>query len=303
MDYQGNFQLKDTAQVRAFVDDTLNLPLAPDVREKTVEEFARVVLPETLQSERSAPLDRQSIPTFAAHRFLDFDQTDIGAELSRRCAFKSELRKIALEAEASLSSGAERDSLLSHAKSFTRQARDHWLEAEIKENSPAYRQDVESIFYELSTPGFRLNMEIDPYTGSHYIPNMLRDFELSFNPDSLRNPLHLLRRTFGSTRLHYDMQDVRFVSNATFLDEPRNGGEAVEIYLKGHPNDPGRNENGPLLMVLRNFGKLRIWPAFDEGSILGHVSVFFAEMQSCWTNSWNMGRWYTATDVEATVKV
>jgi len=292
-----DYAVQRAAYSKRLVTEIISAPEEIPSRTAALRELEELFLPPNSLPLPAAEIPAAAIPALLEQRFVDTLLNGEEADRWDLSALESNLRAIHSDFLAEQLDGEKARSLKHEAGLQRHMAGSHARQAHYFRTSAAFLSDVEEISYELDAPGLKINFTTGPYRGSHHGATQLHDFDLRFNPEHYRWPLHLMRRTFGDLPLHYKREDLRMLADSTLLDDADHGGVGLQFYLKGLPDRPNRDENGPLLYVMRNTGKIRFWPAFND-NLLGHLSAAWSEFQGRKSESWNMGRWYAARDTE-----
>ncbi|RDJ35559.1 MAG: hypothetical protein DWQ19_12140 [Crenarchaeota archaeon] len=158
---------------------------------------------------------------------------------------------------------------------------------------PAYNRTKNIEFY-FCKPGLYFKFVTEPYFPFNQLA--LHDFELFYDP-GLFSPWSIIKKTLGKKPLNYTRDDLRFVSHSTvILNNDQDSGKAVEFFLRFGHDVERKIDNGPLLIVFRDTGKVYFKPA-DKKGVLGFLSGVTSELRNGFgPKHWNTGMWCLADD-------
>lgn len=172
------------------------------------------------------------------------------------------------------------------------------LRRAIRSTLPAYRSDVDSLYFSFAHPGITLGLEIPPFGQTAEQP---RFFRLEYDPSRFL-PWNVIRRTFGNSRVTLTSDDISHIEmgySYMFGLVPHDSGEIVFIHLKDRSQtSPNRDRhNGPILMISRDTGRVIFLPA-NHGGVSGAIEGLVSEVQNFGApRGWrNTGAWYTSDD-------
>ncbi len=164
----------------------------------------------------------------------------------------------------------------------------------IEESSPAYVKDSGPIFFTYTVEGLSIAFEHGPYESGRQ--NLSR-FRLKYDPKKF-NRGSLIRRTFGNEALDFDLKDVRWVSSTHMAGFE---GEFIDVYLKDGPSVSSRDQNGPLMMISRDTGRILLYPP-DPTPEMARMGItqfalgLWSETQQRFGKGKISGQWLTSKD-------
>ncbi len=161
---------------------------------------------------------------------------------------------------------------------------------DIEGREPAYRHDAETISFVLDSPGLSLSVHHGPYGGSHTRGVEVQDFQLTYDPSHFSSR-DLIRRTLGSKPLTYTMADLRSFSQSELVSSE---GTFLQLYLNGVTAEQRKNNDGPLLMISRDTGKVMFFPPdynVDRWKLLSGLTGLWTDIQNLSNHSSRTGTW------------